>query len=83
MTLAGRWACSRLQIELVIVESDESPSLRKSHLLEQRPSFTCKAMRAADMRLRHGCAESAMMCSILMLKVVFEIGAARKSDDCR
>ena len=38
MILADPLASSRLQIELVIVESSESPSLRKSHVLIYTPS---------------------------------------------
>jgi hypothetical protein len=37
MILADPLASSRLQIELVMVESSASPSLRKSHLL----LYTC------------------------------------------
>lgn len=48
MTLAGRWACSRLQIELVTVES-----MRIAESSKEPSTYVYQNMRsdAADMKL--------------------------------
>lgn len=52
MTLAGRGAFSRLQIELVIVESNISPSLRKSQSIVDSYSRVQRYWKARTQRHR-------------------------------